>query len=406
MGKVRFGIVGLGRGRDVLAICQQSFSEKVTVTAVCEESDEVLEREKDKITEDIQVFHNYDEFLASGLVDAVFLANYFPDHAEYAIKAMEKGIAVLSETTAAPSLGLCVDLVEAKERTNGKYMLAVNCIYQPATHVMKTLIKNQTYGKVLHGNGEYVHGGPHPLIYGIDMDNLHWRQTMPITYYNMHSLGPMMYISESLPVKVMCKPTRNPEKCKKNLVVSDCPTSMVITEMDNGAVFNTTGCNTNFPCDRWYRISCEEGTMETVRYSGYKDLLVAEGHCEKMSTTRYDLVTSGIIDPDDADISEDAAKSTHGGADYFIMHYFLKYLKGEHEPFFDVYRSAVLSATGILAWYSALTDGKEYPIPDFHKKEDRDKVRDDYRTPFAKSYKDLTLPCRLDEKEKFEGCNL
>ena len=37
-------------------------------------------------------------------------------------------------------------------------------------------------------------------------------------------------------------------------------------------------------------------------------------------------------------------------------------------------------------------------IPDFKKKEDRDKVRGDYRTPFAKKYSDLTLPCKVDGK--------
>ena len=81
----------------------------------------------------------------------------------------------------------------------------------------------------------------------------------------------------------------------------------------------------------------------------------------------------------------------------------IEYLKGEIEPFFDVYRSVALSATGIIGWYSALTDSKEYRIPDFRKKEDRDKVRGDYRMPFAKKYEDITLPRRLDEKDKFEG---
>ena len=78
----------------------------------------------------------------------------------------------------------------------------------------------------------------------------------------------------------------------------------------------------------------------------------------------------------------------------------MKFVRGEITPFFDVYRSAALSATGILSWYSALS-GKEYDIPDFRKKEDRDKVRGDYRMPFAKRYEDLTLPCRLSEKDKF-----
>jgi len=91
----------------------------------------------------------------------------------------------------------------------------------------------------------------------------------------------------------------------------------------------------------------------------------------------------------------------HGGIDFFMCYYFKEYLEGKIEPFLNVYRSAALSATGILAWYSALT-GKEYAVPDFTKKEDRDRVRNDYRTPFRKKEGENTLPYRLADKDRFE----
>ena len=132
---------------------------------------------------------------------------------------------------------------------------------------------------------------------------------------------------------------------------------------------------------------------------------MAKGHCETLSTTRHSWVSSGVVDADD--YKEGAAESAgHGGIDYFVGYYFIKYLQGKYEPFFNVYRSARLSANGILAWYSVLSDSKEYPVPDFTKKEDREKVRGDYRMPFAKRYADLTLPCRMDKKDEFTGCDL
>jgi len=47
-------------------------------------------------------------------------------------------------------------------------------------------------------------------------------------------------------------------------------------------------------------------------------------------------------------------------------------------------------------------DRKEYEVPDFTKKEERDRVRDDFRTPFGKKLEDITLPYRLEDKDKFE----
>ena len=75
---------------------------------------------------------------------------------------------------------------------------------------------------------------------------------------------------------------------------------------------------------------------------------------------------------------------------------FLRYLRGEIEPYFDVYRSVMLSAVGILSWYSVLNDSKQYDVPDFKNKDDREKHRGDYRMPFGKTLDELTLPCRIE----------
>ena len=79
----------------------------------------------------------------------------------------------------------------------------------------------------------------------------------------------------------------------------------------------------------------------------------------------------------------------------------INYLNGEEEAEFDIYKAVTLSAVGILGWYSVLT-GKEFRVPDFRNPEDRDKIRWDTRKPFAKNYKELTLPCKLEERDKFD----
>ena len=406
MEKIRIGVVGVRRGHTFVNLFANVF-EETEVTAICENDAEYLEQYKKdgKLPERTKVFEDYDEMLDSGLVDAVMLANLFHEHADYAMKAMEKGIAVLSETTAAPSLGKCVDLVETYERTNGKYMLAANCLYFPNVHAMKKYVEDGSMGKVISGNAEYWHASEPDPDAEWETENVHWRKMLPSCYYNMHTLGPLMYITNSVPVKVSCKATYDPEWCAARRQYQDSPAAQVLTEMDNGAVFNTTGCNNLFPTSKWYRLAMEQGALETVKFAEAKDLIVAKGHLDALTTTRYDWVTSGVIDA--ADYKKGTAESAgHGGIDYFVAYYFIKYMKGEHEPFLNVYRSTILSATGILAWYSVLSDSKEYPVPDFRKKEDRDKVRGDYRMPFAKRYGEATLPCRMDKKDEFTGCDL
>jgi len=153
--KFRIGIMGLQRGYNFIRMLGNGFPD-VEVPAVCEMDEILIKKAQDEFP-DLKIYREFDEFIDSGL-DAVFLANFFHEHAKYAIIAMKKGVHVLSETTAAPTLGECVDLVETAEKTGCKYMLAANCLYFPAVHAMKAELESGKYGKILYGEAEYIHG--------------------------------------------------------------------------------------------------------------------------------------------------------------------------------------------------------------------------------------------------------
>ena len=401
---LRIGIMGALRGSSFAKSLE--FMKNAEFTALCESDETAVAslKEKELLPADVKVFSDFDAFIRSGL-DAVVLCNFFDEHGKYAIRAMEAGVAVLSETTAAPTLGGCVQLVETQERTGVPYMLAANCLYFPGVHAMKGIIQSGEAGRVLYADAEYVHGtyadpaAEEAKTY--DPEDLHWRQVMPPNMYNMHSLGPLMYVTNSMPKRVTCHMIRNEEQCRIKGRVKDCVGAVVITEMDNGAVFNTTGCNSYPPTSKWYRIACEKETLETVRYAENSPKLMVVKEASDVQTLDLDLVSAGIIGPDDELDPQQVASSGHGGIDFFTTYNFLAFLRGKKKIFFDVYRATALSAVAILGWYSALSDSREMIIPDFSKKEDRDAVRDDFRMPIARRLADLNMPCRIDQKDQF-----
>ena len=120
MKEIRVGIFGGFRGI--------AFYEPIAKTpgfsgrAICDAREEMRNEVKEKVGEEVFICESWKEMLAAGL-DAVILANYFHEHASYVIQAMEAGLDVISETTAAPTLGECLELVECCERTGRKYML-------------------------------------------------------------------------------------------------------------------------------------------------------------------------------------------------------------------------------------------------------------------------------------------
>ncbi len=395
--KLRIGIMGARRGSS-FAYCITRLGAKFV--ALCETDPKAVKVTEPYMTPDTKLYTDFDEFIHSGL-DAVILCNYFDEHAKYAIKAFEAGVDVLSETTAAPTLGECVELVEAYEKYGRKYALAVNCMYFPAVHAMKMRIDRGETGDILYGEAEYIHGEvePHNAYAGRPEDNLHWRQFLPANMYNMHTLAPLMYVTGSMPKTVSCTVIQNDRMCLERGKKTDTIGSVVVTRMDNGAVFNTTGCSAYAPTSKWYRLACERGTMETVRYDGAEAKLIFASSGDAPELTEPTPEESGLfID----DVSQEVIGGAgHGGIDFYTAYHFIKYLRGEEEPFFDVYRSVTVSAVAILGWYSALSGSVEMEIPDFRDKAQRDAVRGDYRKPFARSVSDVNMPYRFDQKAAF-----
>ena len=399
---LKIGIMGGGMGA-AHAKCFKALSEYAVVTAVCEKDPELYSRFDDKVLPDTKFYTDFDEFIHSG-IDAVVLSNYFHEHAKYAIKAFEAGVDVLSETTAAPTLAECVELVEACEKYGRKYALAVNCAYFDAVYNMRNKIRSGEAGPVLYAEAEYYHYNDPTNARGsnnTDLSNLHWRQTLPASYYNMHSLGALMYATGSMPKSVWCKAIHVPELVMSATNMKDSPGAVVITEMDNGAVFKTTGCSGINPTSKWYRINCQNFCMETERYDhSEKKYIQAMGPAE-IEITIPGAKNVGLDTPEILEIKAKADVSTgHGGIDFYNKLHFVKYLNGEEESEFDIYKAVTLSAVGILGWYSVLT-GKEFSVPDFKNKEDRDKIRWDNRTPFGKTMEELTLPCRVSDRDSF-----
>ena len=385
MKEIRIGIFGGDRGISFFEVINNTPGFKVVAIADGRES--TREDVKKVVGDATVVCETYEEMVEVGM-DAVVLANYFHEHAKYAIRAMEAGIDVISETTAAPTLGECLDLVECCERTGRKYMLAANCPTMVGPEELMRVYQSGELGQVLYAEAEYLH-----TTHTLDPEKLeaarknasprpthHWRNFLPGCYYNMHSLGVLMAATKTLPVRVTAMDvysTRNSvgEETGKNRRVA----GIGLYEMDNGAVFRSTGCCSMGPSGKWYRLTCDKGTIETLRPHQGRVLLRKIG--------------AGITEYDPANqYTEEELKSGHGGADARICRQITDYLSGKvDEPIFDIYRGVALSLAGIYGHYSVL-EGKAFDIPDIRDKEAREVLRGDYRTPFADENGNKTLP--------------
>ncbi len=396
MEKIKLGVFGLGRGRSLFTSMLAAGAE---IVAVCDKDEHRIE-EAIKIGGDsLAVYRNFDEFIEHPM-DAVMLCNYFSEHAEYAIRCLEKNIHVLSETTSNATMAEGVRLVRAAEKSKAFYMLAENYPFMVFNQEMRRVYRAGSLGHVLFAEGEYNHPlNPENMAEVIKLRPTpeHWRNNLPRTYYITHSLAPLMYITGQRAVKVSAMPVYGYEEdvtCPLN--VRD-RSAIITTINDDKSVFRVTGCAAYGAHGNSYRICAERGQIENLRGTGGKVMLrynawdVPEG---KEQNNFY----MPEFPEEDKPLLE---KAGHGGSDFYIFREFINCIRENRRPEFDEYFSTNMASVAILAHRSILENGKRYDIPDFRKEEDRKLWENDTLTPFwGKNGEEPTVPCCSDPDYK------
>lgn len=372
--KIRVGVIGVGRG--------QSFARGASamvgmeLVALCDQWESKLEEVGKEYG--VATYTDYDEFLQHDM-DAVVLANYFHEHAPFAIKALKAGKHVMSETAANTTLAEGVALCRAVEETGLTYMLAENYPYTAFNQEMRRLYQEGEIGEVTYAEGEYNHPMTTESRLRISPGMKHWRAWIPSTYYCTHALAPLMYITETMPVKINALSITCKDIVEETVRVSD-PGSVILCRMDNGAVFRLFGLILPGHSN-WYRVHGARGAMELARGEGY----FGSGQV-RVWHEEWDLKpgeeTERTYEPDWPEHGELARQAGHGGGDFWTNFHFANAIRAGGQPFLDVYRGVAMSSVGILAWKSALEDGGPIDVPDFSDESSRKQYEDDHWSPW------------------------
>jgi hypothetical protein len=91
-----------------------------------------------------------------------------------------------------------------------------------------------------------------------------------------------------------------------------------------------------------------------------------------------------VYTPEWPEHGELAEKSGHGGGDFWTNFHFANAVRSGEQPFLDVYRGVNMSSVGILAWKSALEDGRPFDMPDFRSETQRKPFENDQWSPWPK----------------------
>ena len=381
MNPIKIGVFGAGRGADLAG---NFIALGCEITAICDFDDVRLNNAAKRIGGNAVLYRDFDEFIEHDM-DAVILANFFHEHAPYAIRCMEKGIHVFSECISNGTMAEGVELIRASEKhPDVVYFLAENYPQMMFNREMQRIAKGGTLGKIIYAEGEYNHPGPPGDLGFMHVYNYfskHWRNYCSATYYITHSLGPVMCATGATPRVVTAFGSFAPLEGDYPFAGHSGDRAAIITmQNDDGSIFRVTGCASFGGHHNAYRICGTEGQIENLRGMGNKVMLRYNGWSKPEGSEEVNCYEPGWNDPDEQKIIE----SGHGGADYITARMFLDCIREGKQPQhpFHVHSAVAMSSVAILAHRSMLEGGKPYEIPDFHTEEARKQYENDRLTVF------------------------
>ena len=153
-----------------------------------------------------QLYTVYEEMLDDARPDAVVVATPMQFHVPQSIAALQRGIHVLSEVTAAVSLDEARWLVQECNQNSAVYMMAENYTYMKPNVLVRAMVEAGVFGEVYYAEGEYVHelSTRHHTPDGKPTWRYYWQVGVNGCTYPTHSLGPCLQWIKERPKQVSC----------------------------------------------------------------------------------------------------------------------------------------------------------------------------------------------------------
>ena len=317
-----------------------------------------------------QLYTGYERMLDEAKPDAVVVATPMQLHPSQSIAALERGISVLSEVTAAVFMDEARWLTQAAKRSKGVYMMAENYTYIKQNVLVKAMVEAGAFGEVYYAEGEYLHNCT-PL-YTDDHGRPTWRGFYAVGtnghVYPTHSLGPCyQWFGGERPVRISCigsgrwsKRENNPEYAMEDSILLLCKTaSEKLTRIRFDILSNRPHAMAN------YTLQGTKGVYESARRHGEGHWVWLEGYSKDSEEwLPLDQFEAEFMPEMWRNPPKEALEAGHGGGDYFEVMDFVEAVKGRRPAPVGIHQAMDMTLPGIVSRESIARGGEWLPVPD------------------------------------------
>jgi predicted dehydrogenase len=363
--KIKVGFVGVNRSYGFLGGFKSNpYTE---VAAVCDINEQRVRDTAEAVV--AKAFTDFSAMLEKGGIDAVVVATPMHFHAPQAIAALERGIHVLSEVTAAVVMEEARALVQTAKKSKAIYMMAENyCYMQPNVQVLH-MVRSGAFGEVYYAEGEYIH----------ELKELNettpwrrkWQTGVNGCTYGTHSLGPILqWFEGQRVVSVSCAGSGHHYRDPRGAEYENEESIVMLCRMSGGGLVKIRvdmlserpHAMTN------YAVQGTKGAYESARAHGEPNRVWIKGVSKEKDTwDRLEQYEQEYLPEFWKNPPAEALEAGHGGGDYFEVMDFVRAIRKEAACPVDIHKAMDMTLPGLVSQASIQAGGVWLDVPDSRK---------------------------------------
>ena len=334
------------------------------IVALCDINEKTL-ADVGRATGVAQLYTLYEKMLDEAQPDAVVVATPMQFHVSQSIAALQRGIHVLSEVTAAVSIDEARWLVQECNKSSAVYMMAENYTYMKPNILVRAMVDAGVFGEVYYAEGEYLHelSTLHHTAGGQPTWRYYWQVGVNGCTYPTHSLGPCLQWIKERPQQISCIGTgrwTDPEHAMEDTVLLLCKTAsdkLIRVRVD--MLSKRPHAMTN------YSLQGTKGAYESARRPDEGNWVWIEDRCHDPNEwLPLEMFEDEFLPELWREPPQEALEAGHGGGDYFEVMDFVEAVQGKKPPAIDIHAAMDMTLPGLVSQESIRRAGEWLPVPD------------------------------------------
>lgn len=312
-----------------------------------------------------ETYADYAHMLDAADIEAVVIGTPMAHHAPMAEAALQKGLHVLCEVTAAVSVDEARSLVAVADASSAVYMMAENYTFMKPNMIVRGLVESGLFGQTYYAEGEYLH--ELKALNEKTPWRRRWQTGINGITYGTHSLGPILqWMPGDRVVSVCCAGSGHHHRDPRGDLYENEDSCVMLCRTVRGALIKI---RVDMLSDRPhamtnYQLQGTDGAYESARSAGEANRIWLRSRSPEPNSWE-DLadLEPEYTPPAWMDAGE-LSKAGHGGGDLLELLTFRDVIQSRSTNTLGIHQAMDLTLPGLVSQLSIQQDGAWLEVPD------------------------------------------